>query len=63
MTLAESYRTAVDMLLRFRGEAGHVAAERAAACLEQGDTAGFDGWNRVCAMLVELNRVDRQTAH
>ena len=63
MTFSEAYRTAMDMQVRFGEEAPHVAAERADACRRKGDADGFDGWNRICAILKEFERLDTKTAH
>jgi len=55
--LGEAVRIADQMRGEFEFGAIQVAASRANECLRDGDTGGFDGWNRVCALLqhVELS--------
>jgi hypothetical protein len=56
MTLGDAFHIAIELRERFRDEAANVAAEWADACNDSGDAAGFDAWNRVCAMITHLDQ-------
>lgn len=49
--LGEASRLADQIRGEFKIGAMDIAASRANTCWRNGDTRGFDGWNRVCAML------------
>lgn len=49
--VGEALRTAAQMRGEFKIGALEIAAGHANKCLRAGDTSGFDGWNRVCAMI------------
>ena len=49
--VGEASRMAARMRGVFEVGALEIAAAHANKCLRAGDTGGFDGWNRVCAML------------
>lgn len=61
--MGEAYRAALELQTTLGEEAGHVAADRAERCKSQGDSKGFDYWNRVCAFVTHLNLNDSRTLH
>ncbi len=59
ISLADAFRTAVQMRGKLVDEAGHVAAENADRCFLNSDLEGFKNWNRVCAMIRQMELQDK----